>query len=111
MSTKIDDLKSVVMKLKAFLDDPQPGLMSWQEAIQDMVTEVIAMVPTRSSASPDDIRAAGWSVAVHNDYRQNGLDYTFWLFTNRSGRFVKGEGRTDTEALDTVRKEIRRLIS
>jgi hypothetical protein len=25
---------------------------------------------------PDDIRAAGWSVAVHNDYRQDGVAHT-----------------------------------
>lgn len=27
------------------------------------------------------IRALGWSVAVHNYYRQDGRGYTFWLFT------------------------------
>lgn len=56
--------------------------------------------------SPEDIRAEGWDVAVHNDYRLNGEHRTFWLFTKGS-RAVKGEGRTDAEALDEVRIAIR----
>lgn len=46
------------------------------------------------------LRAAGWSVAVHNDYRIGDRSYTFWLFTHPSGRWVKGEGATDEAALD-----------
>ena len=53
-------------------------------------------------ASPDDIRKQGWAVAVHNDYRMNGEPHTFWLFT-KEGRAVKGEGRTDADALNAVR--------
>lgn len=45
------------------------------------------------------LRADGWRVAVHNDYRLNGEDYTFWLFTHPDGRWIKGEGRTDNEAI------------
>lgn len=45
------------------------------------------------------LRSKGWSVAVHNDYRLDGVSYTFWLFTHPSGRWVKGEGSTDEEAL------------
>jgi Lar family restriction alleviation protein len=47
----------------------------------------------------DALRAAGWSVAVHNDYRLNGEAHTFWLWTHPDGRWVKGEGRNDEEAL------------
>lgn len=47
----------------------------------------------------DALRAAGWSVAVHNDYRLKGEAHTFWLWTHPDGRWVKGEGRTDDEAL------------
>lgn len=54
---------------------------------------------------PDDIRAAGWAVAVHNDYRLGGEAHTFWLFT-KDGRAVKGEGTTDAEALNAVRQTI-----
>jgi hypothetical protein len=48
------------------------------------------------------LRAAGWTVAVHNDYKQNGELFTFWLFTHPDGRWLKGEGRTDAEALARV---------
>lgn len=49
--------------------------------------------------SREMLRDAGWSVAVHNDYRQDGKTYTFWLFTHPSGRWVKGEGETDADAI------------
>ena len=45
------------------------------------------------------LRALGWSVAVHNDYKINGLHMTFWLFTHPNGRWVKGEGSSDEDAL------------
>jgi hypothetical protein len=48
------------------------------------------------------LRAAGWSVAVHSDYRQNGEHFTFWLFTHENRRWIKGEGRTDEEALQAA---------
>ena len=54
---------------------------------------------------PDDIRAQGWMVAVHNDYTLNGERYTFWLFT-KGDRAVKGEGRTDEEALNEIRRKL-----
>lgn len=56
----------------------------------------------------DDVRAGGWAVAVHNDYRLNGESYTFWLFT-KGDRCAKGEGRTDAEAIRQVVAEIRRM--
>ena len=52
--------------------------------------------------TPDDLRAMGWSVAVHNDYRINGEPHTFWLFT-KDERAVKGEGHTDADALNQIR--------
>jgi hypothetical protein len=48
------------------------------------------------------LRDNGWMVAVHNDYRQDGEFRTFWLFTNDDGYYLKGEGKTDTEALAAV---------
>lgn len=45
------------------------------------------------------LRGNGWRVAVHNDYRQHGQDWTFWLLTHPSGRWVKGEGVSDGLAL------------
>jgi hypothetical protein len=60
---------------------------------------------TLKESSPGDIRTKGWMVAVHNDYRQNGENHTFWLFT-RGDRCAKGEGKTDAEALNQVRLKI-----
>jgi hypothetical protein len=56
---------------------------------------------------PWDLREGSWSVAVHNDYHRGGVRYTFWLFTHSNGRYVKGEGRTDKEALDQIREQLR----
>lgn len=44
------------------------------------------------------LRDQGWAVAIHNDYRLNGVPMTFWGFS-RGDRFLKGEGATDIEAL------------
>ena len=69
-------------------------------------------IPNTNPACPDDIRAAGWVVAVHNDYRLGGRLHTFWLFTKDDpkdrpepgeGRFAKGEGEGDAAALNSVR--------
>ena len=56
------------------------------------------------------LREDGWRVGVHNDYRLNNADHTFWLWTHGSGLFVKGEGRTDIEALRIVASEARRVF-
>jgi hypothetical protein len=48
------------------------------------------------------IRHAGWRVAIHNDYQMEGKWYTFWLFTHPNGRWIRGEGQTDLEALEKV---------
>lgn len=45
------------------------------------------------------LRADGWSVAVHNDYKLDGMPHTFWLFTRPDRRWIKGEGRDDASAL------------
>lgn len=55
------------------------------------------------------LRSRGWMVAAHNDYRQSGGTYTFYLLTHGSGRWVKGEGRTDEDALDECVKQIDRF--
>jgi hypothetical protein len=57
---------------------------------------------------PDDIRAKGWSVAVHNDYKIEGRNYTFWLFT-KGNCAIKGEGPTDQDALNSVREQLIRF--
>ena len=56
-------------------------------------------------SSPNDLRKLGWSVAVHNDYKLNGENYTFWLMT-KNNIALKGEGKTDEEALNKIREQI-----
>lgn len=65
-----------------------------------------------NTSVPDDIRAKGWMVAVHNDYKLNGVFNTFWLFTkdhNGTTIAVKGEGVSDSIALNKVRYQITKL--
>jgi hypothetical protein len=57
-------------------------------------------IPTTDSLL-SELRAKGWTVAVHNDYRLTGVHHTFWLFT-RGDVALKGEGLSDLEALKTV---------
>lgn len=45
------------------------------------------------------LRLRGWRVAVHNDYQLGGKFHTFWLLTHPNGRWIKGEGTSDDEAL------------
>lgn len=56
----------------------------------------------------DDLRARGWTVAVHNDYRIHGEACTFWLLTHPNGRYVIGEASTDELALTRCRDLIDR---
>jgi len=65
-------------------------------------SELVLATPDNPS-SPEDLRKQGWVVAVHNDYRLAGEAHTFWLFTNKHGRAMRGEGRTDAEALNKIR--------
>lgn len=51
----------------------------------------------------ESIHARGGMVAVHNDYMQDGERHTFWLFTFPDGTYLKGEGKTDVEALAFIR--------
>lgn len=53
-----------------------------------------------------DIRSHHWSVAVHNDYRLNGVASTFLLLTHPSGRWVKGDGETERAALTECQQQI-----
>lgn len=55
------------------------------------------------------LRNAGWRVAVHNEYRLKGKDYTFWLLT-KGDLCAKGEGRDDDEALKNVEAEVSRIM-
>jgi len=41
-------------------------------------------------------------VAVHNDYRLNGENYTFWLLT-KDHLAIKAEGKTDAEVMGMLK--------
>lgn len=56
----------------------------------------------------NELRALGWSVAIHNDYTLNGEEFTFYLFTKGTS-FIKGEGRTDIEALVECKRQAEEL--
>jgi hypothetical protein len=56
------------------------------------------------------LRAAGWRVACHNDYRQNGVAMTFWLMTHECGVYVMGEAETDIEALRIIEAQAARKV-
>lgn len=58
-----------------------------------------------------ELRKAGWRVAVHNDYAQDGKDMTFWLFTHESGLFIKGEASTDLGALRICELQARKVFA
>ena len=55
------------------------------------------------------LRIAGWLVAVHNDYRVRNTAHTFWLFT-RGDFAIKGEGYSDTQALEQAEREAKRVL-
>lgn len=52
------------------------------------------------------VRGEGWMVAVHNDYTLGGRFMTFWLFTHGDGRYLKGEGPSDVEALIPIWEQV-----
>ncbi len=57
-----------------------------------------------------ELREHGWMVAVHNDYTLGGQRHTFWLLT-KGDRCVKGEARTDKEALQSAFDQAIRIES
>jgi len=64
--------------------------VTWQTMMDSLSLEVLL----------DEMRAYGWMVAVHNDYRLNGRPMTFWLFTHpERGIYLKAEGESDLKAL------------
>lgn len=71
-------------------------------ALKEALAAPGAAIDAREQTEVDSLRAEGWAVAVHNDYKLQGVPYTFWLFT-KGDRAVKGEGQSDAEALAQVR--------
>lgn len=72
------------------------------EAVQKQLAASEQKRQELERAVPDDLRALGWMVAVHNDYTLDGHKCTFWLLTN-GDRCIRGEGLTDAVALDEIR--------
>lgn len=66
------------------------------------------MLAALDRSSPDDLRAKGWMVVCHNDYRQNGTLNMFWSFS-KGTTYVCGEGRNDADALNEVRAKVEQL--
>lgn len=82
----------------------------WANTCEKDAREQAHKVERLSGSIADDLRTAGWLVAVHNDYVQAGERFTFWLLTHAaSGRFVKGEGHSDAEALCAIRAKLKVL--
>ena len=98
-SDKLAEMRLEIARLKAELAASPLKRLQTVTAERDALREQVRVL---SEALPNDIRELGWSVAVHNDYRLAGVAHTFWLFTN-GGNCVKGEGKTDEEALNQVR--------
>lgn len=61
----------------------------------------------------EELRSDGWMVAIHNDYWHDGKPHTFWLMTNRDGRYFKGESSMDhggdVSALNQIKNAIAKL--
>lgn len=69
-------------------------------ARSERASQLSEISPGHSDDPAELLRQFGWSVAVHNNYKLNGLTYSFWLWTHPNGRWIKGDGFTDKEALD-----------
>ena len=81
-------------------------IVAWDQPGSTPTEDLRAAVETfKVDSSPSDIRALGWSVAVHNDYAIDLVPHTFWLFT-KGDRCAKGEGPTDADALGEVRRKV-----
>jgi hypothetical protein len=103
-SAELQNYLGEMLRALGMSDAAQPK--SPHEVFQSAIAEMKRQLANASAeARPDDLRAQGWSVAVHNDYRLDGEAHTFWLLT-KNGRAVKGEGHTDADALNQIRKEL-----
>lgn len=98
-------IDNAVRELPLRIPEPVQGV-EFTPSVRDEAREIIAhhicSVPGVTVRLLEQIRGAGWTVAVHNDYRQGGKPWTFWLFTHPSGKYVKGEAHTDRGALQQV---------
>ncbi len=78
-----------------------------QDAAFAQASKMLEELRLLRESSPDDLRAKGWSVGVHNDYRLNGKAMTFWLMTHKDGVYYIGEAETDAAALNIIRERVK----
>src|ERR1043165_9566786 len=76
------------------------------EFLRTRVDELERQLAELSRRLPDDLIEAGWHVELRHDYRENGLWHVYYLVA-KEDCCAKGQGLTDAEALDQIRKEIR----
>lgn len=76
----------------------------------ELARDLAVRMANRAGEILEYLRAAGWAVAVHNDYRLHGNPHTFWLLTHPCGSWIKGEGATDYDALTECRNEAATII-
>lgn len=88
------------------VDTPRTGYLAlkYHEELETIRSALNSPLP--AAQVPDDLRAQGLTVAIHNDYRLDGESHTFWLLTDKSGMSYKGEGRSDAEALNEIRGQL-----
>lgn len=96
-----------LLYIKQYGGEDYPCPNAWHTTPSDVATPQPTTQPEAKTAGEAGkgvgelmcrMRAMGWSVAVHNDYRLGGKDHTFWLFT-KGEQCVKGEGVDDYSAL------------
>ena len=100
---EVRDMANIGRALMEALPEGYSYMNCPSEIVSDLQNErdeaLSAAPPSADAAMVEALRKAGWSVAVHNDYRLSGEHHAFWLWTHPDGRYVKGEGRSDVEAL------------
>ena len=50
----------------------------------------------------DMLKERGWLIAVHSQHKRDGLPYSSWLFIHPNGRWIKGEGHSDEQAVQNA---------
>lgn len=84
---------------KTFADALTPETLA--AAGETLAVEAAGLTP--GGASPDDLRRAGWTLAMHRDVALDGAKRVVWIL-ERDGRSVSGEAATDVQALDAARR-------
>jgi hypothetical protein len=106
----VEQAMAAAYAVTGVIEDTPDRKAAWDAAKVKYTDRILALtVPAPNRARRPGLIAVGellavmrdaeWAVAVHNDYWLAGERHTFWLFTHRRYGWVKGEGKTDAEAL------------